>query len=738
MKFPGSVWLCVVAVLSINSPLLALEGRLRLDDGSPAAGYEVSVSGRPAAGSVRTDREGSFRLTPDPVAPFALVVTGPGGAVFAPIEVREAPAGELQATLAAAYSESVTVASGVAATIEAPAAAATVTLTRADIEARRPQHVADSLQGVAGASRTAEGPDAVPILRGLTAGRTLILLDGARVTAERRAGPSAGYVDPLGLATIEVARGPGSVAYGSDALGGVISLRSPDPETGRWRLGYDAAAWGGGIEELGGGVALSGGIGAHGALLVQARAREAQDQEAADGEPIPNSSYRDRSGALRWLQSSSFGEWRVGFSAAEVRDMGKPAADVALTRSSYPEESSRRFNVNWLSERHGSWEPLEASVFLGSYRLITDRERQPIPGVTRRLERTDLDADDASLRGVAARVLGGGRLSFGLESAARLDLAADNLRVNYNDADLETSRSSEVAIESADRVDHGVFANWDGPIGGRLALSAGIRADQVRSENQGGFFGDQSVNDDAVSGNLALTAGPFRDATVTLQYARGFRSPFLSDRYFRGTSGRGFIIGNPDLEPETSDQLDGAFRWVRRGTSLALHGYLYRIEDLIERYRPPGSDDFHFHNRGEAEVSGVELEGQIDLSRALRLPLRLEVALASARGEDRSTGDALDSIAPFGGWTTVRWMGTDASAYLRWAAFANDDRPGPTETVRPGQSVLDLGASYRFSEHLELRLGGRNILDRRYRESADANAALAPGRSWLLGFAGRL
>jgi outer membrane receptor protein involved in Fe transport len=38
---------------------------------------------------------------------------------------------------------------------------------------------------------------------------------------------------------------------------------------------------------------------------------------------------------------------------------------------------------------------------------------------------------------------------------------------------------------------------------------------------------------------------------------------------------------------------------------------------------------------------------------------------------------------------------------------------------------------------LELRLIGKNLLDRRYRESADETAALAMGRSYMLGLVGR-
>ena len=76
-----------------------------------------------------------------------------------------------------------------------------------------------------GINQVSEGHAAVPAIRGMARGRVLLLVDGARVTLERRVGPSATFMDPAVLEGIDVARGPGSVAYGSDALGGVISVR---------------------------------------------------------------------------------------------------------------------------------------------------------------------------------------------------------------------------------------------------------------------------------------------------------------------------------------------------------------------------------------------------------------------------------------------------------------------------------------------------------------------------------
>ncbi|HSF42974.1 MAG TPA: TonB-dependent receptor plug domain-containing protein, partial [Thermoanaerobaculia bacterium] len=169
------------------SALLALEGRLLLPGGAPASGYQVSVVGQTV--SVTTNQEGRFRIFPDPPAPFLLVATGPAGEVSAPMEVPRIPeSGAVELEIPPVFRDSVTVASGVAPNIESPPAAATGVIGQEDLEQRQPPRLADAIAGIAGISRTDESSTAVPVIRGLGRGRTLILLDGARVTTERRAG----------------------------------------------------------------------------------------------------------------------------------------------------------------------------------------------------------------------------------------------------------------------------------------------------------------------------------------------------------------------------------------------------------------------------------------------------------------------------------------------------------------------------------------------------------------------
>jgi outer membrane receptor protein involved in Fe transport len=710
----------------------AFDGLLLRPDGSPAAGYQISVVGHPI--SVTADGEGRFRISPDPSLPFRLVATGPGGEVSAPIEVAALPeAGPFEAVIPASFEDSVTVVSGVAAGLETPPAAATTTVGQEDLEQRRPHRLVDAVQGIAGVSRSEEGPTGVPAIRGLTRGRTLVLLDGARVTTERRAGASAAYVDPFTLASVEIARGPGSVAYGSDAFGGVINASSRYPNPGSpASLSYSLNSGFGADAEDSIGLEASSGNLLGGALLGQFHMRKAGDSESAGGDPIFNSGYEDRGGALRYAVETPVGRLRAAFSLVDGIDIDNPAADSNVTRAFYPKESSRRFNLGLDMGQVGGWENVEMSLFLGTYRLALTRDRLPTSTVTRRIDRSDTTSDDGSIRAVATRPVLGGRLQVGTELVSRFNLESKTERETFDLEGNRTGLTQPPAIDDAQRNDLGVFVSYDRSLGSRNLLSAGVRGDRIESENTGGFFGDRSTSHSALSGYAAFTSNFARNATASLQVARGFRDPTLSDRFFRGPTGRGFVTGNPDLDPERSLQYDGSVRWTIGRGSVAAFGYLYRIDDLIERYSDNGAD-FFFRNQGEAEIRGFEIEAQTPLAAGFTL----ELAVTAGKGET-ADGEPIDDIPARGGFATLRWADERHFAYLRGASFQRDDRPGPIEVERPGYTTLELGAGWHISDPVELRLVGRNLTDERFWESADETATLARGRSFTLGLVGKI
>lgn len=536
-------------------------------------------------------------------------------------------------------------------------------------------------------------------MRGLAGGRTLLLIDDARIVAERRAGPSATFVDPLSLGSIEISRGPGSVAYGSDAIGGIVHLRPRDPIPGQPHYRYDLwSSFGGTSTQSVAGEISTDAFG--GAILASIHARTASDAEDANGDAIENSQYRDRGALLRFVRDTEWGRMRAGVMSSIARDVGAPTSDSVLTL--YPDERATLGTFALDFNAPGTWTAAALRASLGSYSVTTNRIR------TTGVESATVKARDASLRVSGERAHESSRITAGIDFVSRFDLRA------------------LPSVDDADRYNTGAYVSWNGTVARAMQFAVGGRGDFVSSRSRG-ELGNLSRDDFALSGYGALTAGPFRGVTTTLQVASGYREPSLSDRYFRGISGRGLVNGNPNLEPERSLQFDGGVRWTGSRTRVALYAYDYRIRDLVERFRT--GNDFFFRNRGEAEIKGVELET------VTRLPRDFEVQLgaALARGEDVDTGDALDDISGPTVHASLRWAAEQMSAFTTISAYGRDERPGPVEVERPGYTEVDAGFGWRFTPSFEVRLVVRNLTNAFHAGSPDEVAAFAPGRSITIG-----
>ena len=308
--------------------------RLVHADGRPVADARVSVTGR--AGSVSTDQDGRFVLDPAPPEPFQLVVLDARGAFLGTVLVVAGGATELR--LPESTLEELTVRTDVAPTTLGSPASAPNLVTRKEMERSQPARMSDALAEIPGVGRIEEGQSVVPSVRGLARGRTLILIDDGRVTAERRAGPSATYLQPFMLQGLEIVRGPGSVAYGSDAIGGVIHARTPLPQPGVSSGRYEVSG-GAGQPLASGGIALNLPLGG-GAISLAGQQRWFGDYDAPGG-TVDNSSSRDRNLGLGGLWP--VGTARVWFNLydGDAWETGKPALDSDRTRSWYRTRTPR-------------------------------------------------------------------------------------------------------------------------------------------------------------------------------------------------------------------------------------------------------------------------------------------------------------------------------------------------------------------------------------------------------------
>lgn len=706
----------------------ALECRLVMPDGTVLAGARVTVIGN--GDSLVADRNGHFNLEPTPEVPFVLFVARPDGVALRPVTVTELPESGVLEVMVSVAGETVTVVSGVVPDLELPPAVAATVMGRGDLGQRLPAQLFQTIENLPGAGVSGDGHAAVPSLRGLPQHRTLLLLDDGRVSSERRAGPSATYLDPETIEEVEVVRGPGSVAYGSDAFGGVIRSRTrmPDPQGTR---GLRWSALGGtGLDEIGAAAEITTGL-LGGGFLLGAHYRDYGDYESPEG-TVFNSGAEMRGYRFGWQAAALGGMVHAAWRTDEALDVGKPTPDSQIRRVYYPVEKSDRLSLGLERPGPGSWSRLGVTFAWDAYRLDLAKDRFATASASRDLTESRVDANDFSIRADAERPLGEWRIVVGVDVSGRYDLQAQNRYTTFDSSDELVDSEREVSIESARGTDYGLFSSLGRGLGS-WHFDFGVRGDVVTSRNEGGFFGDISTSNSSLSGFAAVAVDLMPDLALTGQVARGFRDPLLSDRYYRGETGRGFITGNPNLEPETSLQFDLALRFTPDFAAVGLYLYRYRIFDLIERFRV--GDDFFFRNRGESEITGIEVEANFVLGGGIEL----QVGAQALRGEIVEDDSPTDGVPAPGLFIVARGNPSNRLWWMvRGAAYARDDRPGPTEQEVPGYGVIDGGVGYTIADWLEVSLLGRNLLDHSHLASSDEDAVLAPGRSLQLVLRGRL
>ena len=722
----GLALFCVlISVTATAQTRPALTGQVvDAQTGKPIADAVITIPG--AAGTSKTDRDGRFVWESAPATPFQVIVVLPGGQVARPVDVTSIDPAGLKVPVNSLADEAVTVVGAAPSIVTAPGAGKTM-LSPAQIASRSPENLTQALETVPGVNVVSEGHASVPAIRGLARGRTLLLIDGARVSSERRVGPSATFADPASFEGIDIARGPGSVAYGSEAIGGVISVRTRRAQPGSPFQIRGSATFGGGIPDRRGTVEVSKGL-ARGGVMVQAHVREADDWDSpVDDSEIFNSGWEDRGVLARVDHEVGAGLFSLSWQGDFGRDIERPRNNSRTVRFYYPYEDSHRLTAGYELANIGGMQQVSFTGFFGTFEQRTDQDRFATPTSVRSIERADVSAEDFHAKASGVRGFGSARLEFGVDANGRFGLEAIDTSVRYDAAGAIASETNNLSIDSARRTDTGAYLQVEAPVASLLRVAAGGRGDYVKTKNVGGYFGDRDTANGAFSGFASATTGPFSGFTLTGQVARAFRDPTLSDRYFRGPSGRGFITGNPDLEPESSLQFDVAARYALGRAQLAGYFYHYRIDDLIERYQTE-PDFFFFRNRGRARLRGFELEARAEAGGGFSIEGGINIGRGVALDDDAN----LDDVSADTVFVMARQdfgAGKRGYAQVRAAFYSKDERPGPSEVEAPSASVIDLSGGWRLVRQLELRGILRNLLDDEYYASPDPRWVYAPGRS---------
>lgn len=609
-------------------------------------------------------------------------------------------------------------------------------------------------------------------IRGIGGNRVLTVIDGVRSNDIYAAGPSSYGKDSFeidNLRSVEIIRGPASVLYGADAMGGAVILRSKRAEdyvvgdAGTYfnvrALAADADSQG----KIGATAAFqSGDLG----LLLQLTHREFEEQDV-NGPGSLNPQDGDSENLLLqgfWNLSDSQ-QLTASYETYEEDILLQLQSDLgASVSSSLGRDRTERQRVGVQYEWQANLALMDDLQFIAnvqttdglqntvqervSYSFINPANPMTYGGTqVRRSTDFEFNQQTRALNLNLRKTLQTPGATHAFAYGLNFDQTDTERPRNRCDTELATGDQS-CAIAAYPFAPPEVFPNKTFPdtettrlgvylqdeitLGeSGLTLIPGIRYDQYEmqpdlNDNLTGVgdieeFGNYSVVAvDSSEVSLSLGALYNIDDTYSLfaQYAEGYRPPNF-DEANQAFVNLGFgyaTVPNPLLQAESSEGVELGLRadYENAFVSIALFNNDY--EDFIESSFVGMQGNislFQDSNVGEASIRGAELLANVYLNP--RWSLRSSIAYA--RGDNEVANTALDFIEPL---TTVLGANYSANngswgAQLLVTAVAEKDRVSSVDAVTAdGYAVVDLMGHLNLSDASTVRVGVFNLFDEEY------------------------
>lgn len=596
--------------------------------------------------------------------------------------------------------------------------------------------VAQTLAGEPGVAVRYSGPAAsAPVIRGLTGERILLLRDGQRAgDLSSTSADHAVSVDPLVAQRIEVVRGPASLLYGNNALGGVVNVISDDlPTQVPTHLeGYVTTQ---GESVTPGGAAAAGvtaPVGRHVALVARGGGRRVGDLRQGGGLTLANSSFRNYYGVGGLSVVGDDASGGVVYRGYRF-EYGLPSAGEAGVRlEGQRDELSGRADITLTRG------PLRSLRVTGTAQWYGHDEIEPSGEVGTRFD-LKTQTVDVTGRTRLGRVIG----AVGVSGLFRQYAAA----------------GEEALTPAADSRGFGAFIYQELPL--RAAADAdalvprlqfGGRYDLYRIASRAGEekFGPGGVVDFGnVSGSVGLSVPLSSRVSVAVSAARAFRAPSVEELFSNanheavGTYDR----GNPRLAAETNQGVDGVIRLRGALMTGQLAGYYNRIGNyifpnivkdtaLVGEGGEVETVPLNEFSQGDATLRGLEGRLEAEVVRHLVLGAMGDVVRGELRGGTPLPFIPAARIGGLARWDNGRFsLGADVRHAFR------QDRVPAAETERDPSAVatddhtlvdLSLGLTFLGDDRVHsVLIRADNVLDERYRDAASRikHFAFNPGRN---------
>ena len=600
-------------------------------------------------------------------------------------------------------------------TVSGDSAVPVSVLSREEILERDARSVTETIRDVPGVELSGVGRTTAlqPLIRGLGDDRIVFRIDGARnnFNAGHR---GRIFIDPELLRQIDVMRGPGSALYGSGAIGGVINMRTIEPDDiiqpdsdlpvgGFFRGGYQSqgSMWRG----LAAGAARAGDFAVLGAIS----GFNNQNFTDGAGNTIPYTADSVANGLARL-------QWRPGNHSFDLSGMMFRDSNVLPIAANTPTEQSISDRITEQQVYTLRYNYADPSMPLLNPQVVIYHNHVQLQE-QRRTGTRARDTTDQTTNGIDAQ--NNSRFSlFGWDNhivTLGTEFYRDDQEGTQNGrrrAQFPTASQDVLGIYGQDQIAMGDFT-----------LVGALRYDAF-SQSADNAPNDTIVDRLSPKVSLAYQALPWLQPYVS--YAEAFRAPSLTELYVSGQHFPGnLFIPNPYLQPETSHNIEAGVNIrfsdvLRDGDRLRMRVTAFRneIDNFIEQL--VYATYTVSRNVASARIQGVEAELQYDAG------TWFGAVSASALQGDNLTDDQPLASVPANRMTLsggYRFLEDGVVVGARWQLVAAQDRnpdnvPGIAEETS-GYGLLDLYATWRpsFAPNLRFDVGLDNAFNHAYRRS---------------------
>lgn len=283
----------------------------------------------------------------------------------------------------------------------------------------------------------------------------------------------------------------------------------------------------------------------------------------------------------------------------------------------------------------------------------------------------------------------------------------------------------------------------------KLILTAGLRYDNFKADpsTDDGYTTSYKANkDDAFTGRLGSVYHLNDQLSVFGQISQGFKAPTVYDLYYFYNQGA-IIEANPDLKAEKSLAYEMGFRGQNPSANFEITAFYNDYRDFITEEKTGeegGKDVITKKNLDEVRIYGAEFSTTVHLDSAFNAPqgMYTRLSITYADGEDKKTGNSINSVAPL---TGVVGLGLERDNYGAMAnvkmVASKDDWQSEDNLDVAGYTTVDMTGYYKPMKDLTLRAGLFNALDKKYWlyndvSGTDSHSTFSkdiksqPGRNW--------